>query len=456
VNLKRQPRPLRPIFKILLGLFFVLVIFTCVRAQTPAQTPSQAPAPTPEQTTEPTTVPTTVPTLPAPSGAAPLSASETEAVQRRLARARSLAAIGRLAAAASDLESLRSSTADESVRDVTRVLLVAIFVEMPDYARAGALLEEAYKARSAGQTGDAATHTYFALAGQMLNAVRTHLDRYRSFGINVADGSELSPEANGDLEQLRGLLERVVEHARALHEEEVKGGEGTRGTDAAALLEDAATVRTRIARHDQDRARWQAEVSEARQHLFSSEMRIASISDIPANHAAAAASQPATTNPNAPAADKPSQPGAGQKSAKKSRQPAPEQGRKSETAAGAQPPMAAPGAQPDASKPSVTPEGGGRKIDDSPVAVGSLAGKAKQRISPTYPPVARAARVSGVVTVYLVVSEKGEVETVQRADGPPQLQQAAAEAARRWKFSPTVIDGQPVRVTGYLSFNFTL
>ena len=90
------------------------------------------------------------------------------------------------------------------------------------------------------------------------------------------------------------------------------------------------------------------------------------------------------------------------------------------------------------------------------MAVGSLAGKAKQRVSPTYPQLARMSRVSGVVTVYLVVNEKGEVEKVERADGPAQLQQAAADAARRWKFLPTVVDGQPVRVTGYLSFNFSL
>jgi protein TonB len=83
-------------------------------------------------------------------------------------------------------------------------------------------------------------------------------------------------------------------------------------------------------------------------------------------------------------------------------------------------------------------------------------GKAKQRVSPSYPPIARTARVSGVVTVYLVVNEKGEVESVERAIGPMQLQQAATDAARRWKFTPTVVDGQPVRVAGFLSFNFTL
>jgi protein TonB len=371
------------------------------------------------------------------------AAAEAEAVQKRLSRARALAAIGKLAAAAAELENLRTTTKDESVKDVARLLLMAIFVEMPDYPRAASLLDEAFKARPANRDGDAATHFYFALAGQTVNAVRTHLERYRSFGVNVADASELPAEAAGDVEQLRGVLDRVAEQARALHAEQLKGGtDGARGLDAAALLEDAATVRMRIARHDQDRAHWQAEVSEARQHLFASETRIASISQIPA-------ARP-TPPPTAPAS-KTSAPGASPNNAKKATaQPSGEQRANAApaNAAGAQPPARAPVQQ-----PGDAPSG---KAENSPVAVGSLVGKAKSRVPPSYPALARTARVSGSVTVFLVVNEKGEVESVMRADGPQQLQQAAIEAARRWKFNPTVIDGQPVRVTGYLSFNFTL
>jgi TonB family protein len=377
--------------------------------------------------------------------------AETDAAHKRLSRARSLAAIGKLAAAAGELEALRGSTKDDSVRDVARVLLVAIFVEMPDYQRALALLEEAYGARAAGQAADSATHSYFAIAGQTVNAVRTHLERYRAFGVNVADSSELTADAVGDLEQLRGLLDRLVEQAKALRAEQSKGGSGgSRGLDAAALLEDAATVRMRIARHDQDRARWQSEISEARQHLFSSEMRIASISQLPAAPVAAvappaaAAAQPARSDQKG--AD------AAQKNARKSRPASGEQAAKSTPAAegqgGAQP--AAPAEQ---RAPGAAPQG---RADNSPVSVGSLVGKARQRIAPSYPQLARTARVSGNVTVYLIVNEKGEVESVQRADGPQQLQQAAIDAARRWKFNPTVVDGQTVRVSGFLHFNFTL
>ena len=97
----------------------------CARAQTPVQTPTPA-------ATEQVTSEAQDQTQPAASENNSAAAAETEAAQRRLARARSLAAIGRLAAAASELEALRASTKDESVRDVSRVLLMAIFVEMPD------------------------------------------------------------------------------------------------------------------------------------------------------------------------------------------------------------------------------------------------------------------------------------------------------------------------------------
>ncbi len=188
-----------------------LLALSCAFASPPAaRSQTQAPI-----NAEPATVSTAAGPEQSPA------AAETDAAQKRLARARALAAIGRLAAAASDLEGLRATSKDESVRDVARVLLMAILVEMPDYPRALTLLDEAFRARPSGQAGGAATHAYFAIAGQMVNAVRTHLERYRAFGVNVADSSELPPEAVADVEQIRGLLDRVVEHARALHAEQL-------------------------------------------------------------------------------------------------------------------------------------------------------------------------------------------------------------------------------------------
>jgi TonB family protein len=431
----------------LLALTFAFAAPLCASSQTQQAAPTEQASPRPAD----------VQMTPAEAAS---TVAENDAAQKHLSRARSLAAIGKLAAAAGELESVRTSTKEESVRDVTRVLLMAIYVEMPDYPRAGALLDEAFKARTAGQPDDAATHSYFALAGQTINAVRTHLERYRSFGVNVADAAELPAEASSDIDQLRGLLEHVVEQAKSLHDEQIKGSnDGTHGLDAAALLEDAATVRMRLARHDQDRARWQAEVSEARQHLFSSEMRIASISEIPATRSASV--QPAASSKSTAPEKTAQAPRADQKtndsvrpSPKKTRTPKSEQTVNPPATTNTQAP--APARQPGAAAPQQPSTGDTAKAGGGPVAIGALTGKARQRVSPSYPMLARTARISGVVTVFLVVNEKGEVESVQRADGPQQLQQAATDAARRWKFNPTVIDGQPVRVTGYLSFNFAL
>jgi protein TonB len=456
VNLKSRHIPPICQVKILIVLSLTLAGQLCARAQTPAPAATPTPPSTEQVTSEAQDQPVTN-----------AAAAENEAEQRRLEHARALAAIGKLAAAAGELESLRATTKDDSVREVSRLMLMAIYVETPDYGRAAALLDDAYRSHRPGQVGDEATHSYFALAGQAVNSVRAHLERYRSYGVNITDASALSPEANSDMELLRGLLEKVVAQAKALHEEREKGGESTKGMDAAALLEDAATVRMRIARADDDRARWQSEVSDARQHLFSSEMRIASISDVPS--ARAASKQPSTNAAPPSTADKNSQPRsepktstaeqrptvADQKSEKKSRQKTNDQKSVASSSLNAQPPQT-PAQQPVASKPAADAAGAPAKNDGSPVSVGSLALKAKQRVSPSYPPIARSARISGVVTVYLVVNEKGDVESVERTIGPVQLQQAATDAARRWKFSPTVVDGQPIRVAGFLSFNFTL
>lgn len=94
--------------------------------------------------------------------------------------------------------------------------------------------------------------------------------------------------------------------------------------------------------------------------------------------------------------------------------------------------------------------------DGKPLEVGSLLPKAAQTVQPSYPATARSARISGRVTVFLMVDEKGTVAAVERTDGPEMLRRAAEDAARRWRFRPTVVNGQPVRVSGFINFNFAL
>ncbi|HJQ67430.1 MAG TPA: TonB family protein [Blastocatellia bacterium] len=86
---------------------------------------------------------------------------------------------------------------------------------------------------------------------------------------------------------------------------------------------------------------------------------------------------------------------------------------------------------------------------------GVLQGSATRRVTPTYPPLARAARVSGSVVVEVTVDEAGNVMSARAVSGHPLLKDAAVAAARGWKFTPTQLSGVPVKVIGTITFNFT-
>ncbi|HNH81047.1 MAG TPA: TonB family protein [Acidobacteriota bacterium] len=87
---------------------------------------------------------------------------------------------------------------------------------------------------------------------------------------------------------------------------------------------------------------------------------------------------------------------------------------------------------------------------------GVMRGNALARVTPEYPKAARSARVAGDVVVELVIDEKGNVESVRVVSGHALLRQAAINAAQQWKFKPTLLNKAPVKVTGILTFRFTL
>jgi TonB family protein len=86
----------------------------------------------------------------------------------------------------------------------------------------------------------------------------------------------------------------------------------------------------------------------------------------------------------------------------------------------------------------------------------ALQSAAIKKVQPVYPPIAKAAGAQGVVQVRITVNETGDVINAEIISGPPLLREAALEAAQQWKFNPTEINGKPVKVSGVLTFNFTL
>lgn len=87
---------------------------------------------------------------------------------------------------------------------------------------------------------------------------------------------------------------------------------------------------------------------------------------------------------------------------------------------------------------------------------GVLQGSATKRVEPAYPPLAKAARVSGSVVVEVTVDEEGKVFAARAISGHPLLKDAAVAAAKEWTFAQTMLTGVAVKVIGTITFNFSL
>lgn len=90
------------------------------------------------------------------------------------------------------------------------------------------------------------------------------------------------------------------------------------------------------------------------------------------------------------------------------------------------------------------------------VSPGVMIAKVVALPKPIYPPLAKAARVQGPVNVQILIDETGRVVSAQAIKGSPMLIQAAVEAARRARFTPTKLGEDPVKVQGVITYNFVL
>jgi len=347
-------------------------------------------------------------------------ASSSTPVLRRIDRARALAAAHQLSLAAAELENIRASVNDVTIRNVATLMLLGIYLEDGSYGRAQSLLEEAFHNRASQK--DESIRTYFADAGQTVNGIRARLARYRSFGLNPSDG-DLPVEANTDLDRMRNLTERVIGQAKEISQEQ------GRAYDALALQEDVLGIRLSLARDNSDRDKWQAEYVDSRERLASLQ-RAASLGR--------SAALDALT----------------------SRIPNPFQTAKSNdggdpgSTTAVVPVSGTPAGSIPLSSPSPTPSTS-ENSEPKLVSTGSLSGRETKRVTPNYPAIAKSSNISGTVRVFAIVDENGKV-WVTNSEGPTLLRKAAEDAARGWSFPPTLISGRPARLAGYLDFDFKL
>jgi protein TonB len=95
------------------------------------------------------------------------------------------------------------------------------------------------------------------------------------------------------------------------------------------------------------------------------------------------------------------------------------------------------------SKPVIIPED---------MAVGMLIHK----VDPEYPRLAKAARISGIVTLKTTISKTGEILDIHVECGPAILQEPSLKAIREWKYRPYLLRGEPVEVQTTIKVTFAL
>ena len=83
-------------------------------------------------------------------------------------------------------------------------------------------------------------------------------------------------------------------------------------------------------------------------------------------------------------------------------------------------------------------------------------GQLLKKVAPVYPKEAKKAKAEGSVEVYVIVNQQGRVLGADAVEGDPLLIPAAVKAALKWRWEPTRVRGEPVKVTGTITFNFKL
>lgn len=90
------------------------------------------------------------------------------------------------------------------------------------------------------------------------------------------------------------------------------------------------------------------------------------------------------------------------------------------------------------------------------VSSGVMAGNILSKPEPSYPAIAKAARISGTVVLSATISKTGTIENLTVVSGPQMLSQAAIDAVRQWRYKPYLLNGEPVEVQTQVNVNFTL
>jgi len=90
------------------------------------------------------------------------------------------------------------------------------------------------------------------------------------------------------------------------------------------------------------------------------------------------------------------------------------------------------------------------------VSAGVQQGNLISQVKPTYPAIAKSARIQGAVVLQAEISKTGSIENLRVMSGHPMLVQSALDAVKQWRYKPYLLNGEPVPVETTITVNFTL
>jgi protein TonB len=79
-----------------------------------------------------------------------------------------------------------------------------------------------------------------------------------------------------------------------------------------------------------------------------------------------------------------------------------------------------------------------------------------KKVPPVYPPLARQARIEGIVRFTVIIAKDGSILNVQLVSGHPLLVPTAVDALKQWVYRPTLLNGNPVEVITQVDIDFAL
>jgi periplasmic protein TonB len=84
--------------------------------------------------------------------------------------------------------------------------------------------------------------------------------------------------------------------------------------------------------------------------------------------------------------------------------------------------------------------------------------KILEKVPPVYPEKAKAAGIDGTVILHAIISMDGNPLSLRVMNNQidPDLARAAVEAVSKWRYKPTLLNGEPVEVDTTIKVNFTL